>query len=146
MRHTYLLQAGRWRASGSFTNENGESLAVTGESVITHGEDSWRVEGTMTLSTDQEVSFHNDYDVVPFANGGESTAWKSENPVLGTLSGNFVIIGDRILSAYQSRDGTHRGAECLWRIDDENYGGVGALFRGDQRVSSWEVRLTREPG
>lgn len=146
MRHTYLLQEGRWRTAGSFTNEQGESLAVTGESVISHGDLVWSVESTMTLSADQEVAFHNDYEVAPISDGGDTTTWSSDNPALGRLSGNFLIIGDRILSAYQSEDGRHRGAECLWRVDEDNYGGIGALFCGKQRLSSWEVRLIREPG
>jgi len=145
MRHTYLLEEGRWQASGTFTNEDGEALAVRGELVITHREEAWWVEGTMTLSTDQEVNFHNDYRVVPFPEGTDTTSWTSNNPAVGRLEGNFTIIGDQILSAYRSADRTHQGAECLWRIDDDHYGGVGALFRSGLRLSSWEVRLNREP-
>lgn len=143
MRHTYLLTPGTWRADGSYTNEDGEQIAVTGESIIDHGDTEWTVTGFMRLSTDVEVEIRHDYRVEPFE-GNDSTPWRSNNHALGTLEGHFAIIGDNIISAYGSVDGRHHGVECLRRLGEDSYEGVGVLFQGERRVSSWSVRLSRQ--
>lgn len=143
MRHAYLFEEGVWQANGTYTNEAGEILAVTGESIVTHGKESWRIEGTLRLGADPEVNFRNDYQIVPFPAASDATTWHSDNPAIGRLKGRFALVGEAILSAYRSEDGLYQGMESLRRTGPESYEGFGALFRGDTRVSSWSVELQR---
>ncbi len=92
---------------------------------------------------DRAIGIVNDYEITPFEEGRESTEWKSFNPSLGYLYGQFVIVGDSILSICRSKDGTYRATEFLLKVADDQYKNRGAFFKEDRKVSSWEVDLKR---
>ncbi|HUQ75254.1 MAG TPA: hypothetical protein VM183_11040 [Burkholderiales bacterium] len=91
---------------------------------------------------DRPALQHNRYEITPFAEGGRSTHWTSSNPVLGTLSGRFVLAGDAILSFYASPTGRHRGYECLQQRDERRYSVRGAMMEEDKVISTWALELT----
>jgi hypothetical protein len=141
--HTYLFKAGLWRAEGQYYDESGSVYPVEGESRITHRNALWYNESDMRISGSGEIGFSNDYEIVPFHEGGEATSWTSTNDALGKLSGQFVLAGDAILSLFQSEDGAYRGTESLLRISDVVYRNWGTLLCGRDKLSSWMIRLNR---
>lgn len=142
MTHTYLFQEGLWVASGDYFDAASVSSPVKGHSRVTRGP-SWKIECFMQLMTDARLTFENNYQVLPFAPGADSTMWTAHNPAIGELNGRFFIIDDAILSIYASADGQFTGSEFLLRQDDDHYLNRGALFQQQNRVSAWSVKLTR---
>jgi len=102
--HTYLFKAGRWRADGEYCDESGRKYPVEGESRITHRNALWYNESEMKIFGSQDIAFSNYYEIVPFPDGRDVTFWTSENDALGKLSGQFVLVGDAILSVYRSEN------------------------------------------
>jgi hypothetical protein len=141
--HTYLFKAGLWRAEGTYYDESGNAYPVEGESRITHRNALWYNENDMRVSGSANIAFSNDYEIVPFHEGRDVTAWASSNEALGKLSGQFVLAGDAILSLFRSEDGAYTGAESLLRISDIVYRNWGTLLCGPDKLSSWMIRLNR---
>ena len=143
MKHTFLLTQGRWHASGVYTDENGTTNPAEAEVTITHFDDLWVNEGTMEVSGDPPSVVKNRYEIIPLVKGSLTTTWKSTNPAIGVLYGIFSIVGDSILSAYCSDDGSYSGMEFLRQVSQDAYENRGILLHEGLRVSSWELGLTR---
>jgi hypothetical protein len=143
MNHTFLLSQGRWSGSGMFTDENGSSSPAEAEVAITHMEDLWLNEGSMKVLGENTSVFTNRYEIVPLPAGSLTTTWKSTNPVIGVLYGIFSIVGDSILSAFCSDDGSYSGMEFFKRISTDAYENRGILLHEGLRISSWELDLTK---
>jgi hypothetical protein len=141
--HTYLFKPGLWHAEGEYFDESGRPYPVEGESRITHRNALWFNESEMKISGSEKITFSNDYEIVPFHEGRDVTPWTSANDALGKLNGQFVLIGDAILSQYRSEGAEYTGTEYLLRINDIVYRNWGALFHGAEKLSSWMVRLNR---
>lgn len=142
MKHTFLLTQGKWSASGVYTDEEGVTAPAEAELTITHLGDLWLNEGTMRVEGGTSV-FTNRYEIVPLAKGTLTTTWKSTNPAIGVLYGIFSIVGDSILSAYCSDDGSYSGMEYLRQVSTDAYENRGIMLHEGMRVSSWEMDLTR---
>ena len=91
---------------------------------------------------DRPALQHNRYEIVPFTPGARSTHWSSSNPVLGTLAGRFVVVGDSILSFYANPTGRYRGYECMQQLDERRYSVRGAMMEEDKVISTWALELT----
>ncbi len=141
--HTYLFKAGLWRADGEYFDESGRGYPVEGESRITHRNALWYNESEMKVFGSQDVAFCNYYEIVPFHDDRDVTFWTSANDALGKLSGQFVLVGDAILSFFRSEDGAYTGAEYLLRTSDIAYRNWGTLFCSPDKLSSWMLRLNR---
>ncbi len=144
MKHTFILQEGKWQATGHYFDDQGKAIPIEGSARITHLKQFWLNESRMKLFIgDNPVGIVNDYEITPFEGGKESTEWISSNPSLGRLYGQFVIVGDSILSICKSMDGTYRATEYFLKVTDDHYRNRGAFFKEDMKVSSWEVELRR---
>lgn len=141
--HSYLFKAGLWRADGEYFDDGGNRYPVEGESRITHRNALWYNESEIKMFGSPDIAFCNDYEIVPFQEGADITAWTSTNNALGKLSGRFVLVGDAILSAFRSADGVYTGTECLLKTSPIVYRNWGALFCGPKKLSSWMLRLNR---
>lgn len=142
--HTFLLKPARWQASGVFVDPAGQTLPMAGHSVVLHGEGIWSLTGKIQLTGETTVEIVNDCRIVPFPPGELQTTWTSNNPALGTLKGRFVIVGDTILSSFESDDRRFRGAEWLRRLDAGSYENRGVLFEEERLLSAWAAELRRE--
>jgi hypothetical protein len=119
---------------------------VSGETTIRHEPGTWRFEGVLRVRGERPALQHNRYDIEPLAPGARATHWTSSNPVLGTLTGRFVLAGDAILSFYANPTGRFRGFECLQQRDEKRYSVRGAMLEEDKLVSSWALELSANPG
>ena len=144
MQHTYPFQPGSWRATGTFFDSSGSPHALFGETEIRHREDRWIIHGRMELGSAESAGFVNLYDVVPFEPNGDHTTWTSSHPALGRLAGTFCVVGDSLLSQWQSSSERFRGSEVSRRVDAWTYHVRGAMFERDRRTASWELHLARE--
>ena len=117
---------------------------MSGETTIRHEAGKWQFEGVLRVRGERPALQHNRYDIVPFSAGARSTHWSSSNPVLGTLSGRFVLAGDAILSFYANPTGRYRGYECLQQRDEKRYSVRGAMMEEDKVISTWALELTAQ--
>lgn len=143
MEHIFLFQEREWTGRGEYLDGTGKSIPFEGMVKTIHEEDLWLHGGRMTLSPDDgpPLTFENWYEIEPFRKGKGDTVWTSRNPSIGFLTGRFVIVNEAILSFCRSKDGLFTGHEVFIRIDGGTYENRGTLFRGDERLSSWSLRL-----
>lgn len=142
-RHTFLFESGKWKAIGSYFDEDGYPVDVHGETVIRTGASSWILEGYMELELDKPLKIVNRYLIEPFDSSRDQTIWASENPALGRLKGTFTVVNDTIISLYQSENGKFSGTEMMLFIDEDHYQNWGVLYGEETKISSWEVMLER---
>jgi hypothetical protein len=142
--HTYLFKAGSWRADGEYFDADGGKYPVAGVSRITHRNALWYNESEMKIFGSRDIAFSSYYEIVPFLDSRDVTCWTSENDALGKLIGQFVLVGDVILSIYRSENAPYTGTECLLRVSDTAYRNWGTLFCGADKLSSWMMSLNRE--
>ncbi len=143
MKHTFLLQPGEWQAKGTFIGQNGISTPLTSKTVVEHLTDKWTINGYMRVLYEEPVEFQNSYEIVPIPKDKDHTTWKSVNPALGELIGNFIIVQDSILSIHSTKDNKFSGIEFMTQLKEYKYLIRGTLMQGDQKISSWAVELTR---
>ncbi len=143
--HTFLFEEGIWSAEGRYIDETRQSVPLRGSMSVTHSPAFWVNETRMTLELPgKSLRIETVYRINPFVTGSDFTKWESQNPGLGELRGNFLIVDDAILSSCQSLDHQYRGTEFLIRIEADRYLNRGALFSAERRISSWSLTLTRE--
>lgn len=146
-RHTFLFDEGVWAVSGEYIGQDGAVVPVEGSARITHSSVLWRNQGVMTLvQPGGNIEIRNDYEIAPFEEGRDFTAWRAENPSLGKLTGLFVVVDDSIISTISSEDGQVSGIEYLRKVSDDHYVSRGFIFRGEEKLSSWAADLVRRTG
>ena len=143
MEHTFLLKEGLWRCEGEFVDGVGKATAVTGEAQVRHYPDRWVYEGVLRAASVPPVEQRTVYEIQPLAAGAFATQWTSKSPTFGTLHGRFIVMGDAILSAYESATGRYRGQDTLLQRDEKHYSARGAMLDGGRIVSAWKLELLR---
>jgi hypothetical protein len=139
--HTFLLREGVWRVEGEHIDALGKRTGVEGEAEILHYPDKWVSSSVMRTKTAQPIESHSVYHVHPFVPGNITTPWSSQSPSLGGLNGHFLLLGDAILSTWESATGRFRGSETMLMRDPAHYSARGALFEGGKLMSAWVVEL-----
>ena len=139
--HTFLLKEGLWRSEGEFLDGAGKRTAVTGEAHIRHHPDKWLYEGVLRAATVPPTEHRTVYEIQPMAPGNFATPWTSKSPTFGTLHGRFIVIGDAILSAYESATGRYRGQDTILRRDERHYSARGTVLDGGKILSAWSFEL-----
>jgi len=140
--HSFLLKDGLWRAEGEFLDAAGKRTAVAGEAQIRHYPDKWIYEGALRTAASPPVEHRTVYEIQPLAPGNFATPWASKSASFGTLHGRFIVVGDAILSAYESATGRYRGQDTILRRDERHYSARGVLFDGGRIVSAWRLELS----
>jgi hypothetical protein len=140
--HSFLLKEGLWRSEGEFIDGAGKVTAVQGEADIRHHPDKWVYEGVMRTVTVPPAEHRTVYEIQPLAPGNFATPWTSKSVSFGTLHGRFIIVGDVILSAYESATGRYRGQDTLIRRDDKRYSARGVLLDSGKILSAWRIELS----
>lgn len=141
MEHSFLLKEGLWRSEGEFFDGAGDRMEVAGEAQFRHYPDKWLYEGVLRTASTPPVEHRTVYEIAPLAPGSYATAWTCKSASFGTLHGRFILVGDAILSNYQSATGRYRGQDTILRRDDKHYSARGALLDGSKILSAWSVEL-----
>ncbi|MSQ63146.1 MAG: hypothetical protein EXR33_04815 [Betaproteobacteria bacterium] len=141
MEHTFLLKEGLWRSDGEFFDGAGTRTAVEGEPHIRHYPDKWIYEGVLRTKTSSPHESRNLYEIQPFVPGNFATTWSSKSASFGTLHGRFMVVGDALLSAYESATGRYRGQDTLLQREEKRYSARGALFDGGKILATWRIEL-----
>lgn len=142
MEHTFLIQPGKWRTTGTYIDASNNMSQVSGETNITHS-DKWHIQSNIATENSGSEKILNNYQIEPLENGKDYTLWTSENPKVGKLNGKFVFVGSLILSSYISEDASYSGTETLRKLDDNRYATNGFLFKDNEKVSSWSFELQK---
>ena len=144
MKHTYFYDTLQWTAEGTYYDEEEKSFPLHGEVSILHSETEWSLTGFLEVRfTGEPVRFTNDY-VIKDTDKQNTLSWESFNPELGTLKGTFEIVGDSIISFYQSEDGVYMGTETLTQAAEKKYYNAGVSFCRGQKMSSWTAIITAD--
>ncbi|MEK6244186.1 MAG: hypothetical protein AABM33_06760 [Pseudomonadota bacterium] len=141
MDHTFLLKEGLWRSEGEFFDGAGTLTGVAGEAHIRHYPDKWVYDGVLRTKTSPPHESKNLYEIQPFVAGNFATAWTSKSVSFGTLHGRFIVVGDAILSAYESATGRYRGQDTILRRDERHYSARGTLLDGGKILAAWSIEL-----
>jgi hypothetical protein len=139
--HTFLLKEGLWRSEGEFLDGAGKRTAVAGEAHIRHHPDKWVYEGVLRAATVPPTEHRTVYEIQPMAPGNFATPWASKSAAFGTLHGRFIVVGDAILSSYQSATGRYRGQDTILRRDERHYSARGTMLDGPKILSAWSFEL-----
>ena len=139
--HTFLLKEGLWRSEGEFLDGAGKRTAVAGEAHIRHYPDKWVYEGVLRAATVPPTEHRTVYEIQPMAPGNFATPWTSKSAAFGTLHGRFILVGDAILSAYESATGRSRGQDTILRRDERHYSARGTVLDGGKILSAWSFEL-----
>ena len=139
--HSFLLKEGLWRSEGEFVDGAGKRTAASGEAHIRHHPDKWIYEGVMRAATVPPTEHRTVYEIQPMAPGNFATPWTSKSAAFGTLHGRFIVIGDAILSAYESATGRYRGQDTILRRDERHYSARGTVLDGGKILSAWSFEL-----
>ena len=139
--HTFLLKEGLWRSEGEFLDGAGKRTAVVGEAHIRHHPDKWVYEGVLRVATVPPTEHRTVYEIQPMAPGNFATPWTSKSAAFGTLHGRFIVVGDAILSAYESATGRYRGQDTIFRRDERHYSARGTMLDGPKILSAWSFEL-----
>jgi hypothetical protein len=142
LEHTFLLKEGLWRCEGEFLDGAGKRTAVAGEAHIRHYPDKWVYEGVLRTAATPPAEHRTVYEIQPMAPGNFATPWTSRSSSFGTLHGRFIVVGDAILSAYESATGRYRGQDTLLQRDEKRYSARGVLLDGGKILSAWRIELT----
>ena len=143
MGHRFLFEEGVWISAGFFRDGEGNTWHLSGRTKIVHHDDRWINSGVMEIEGDSPIRIEAIYEIVPFERGSDATTWRSENPELGTLVGTYAVVGDSILSAFRTKDGSFYGTEYLKNVDPDTYANRGVLLHHGKIVSSWSTTITR---
>lgn len=139
MEHTYLFKEGMWMVRGTYFDVHNNKIPVEGKTTVTHPAGAWIKEGYMKLLDGSGHEIKNRYEITPFK--GDYTNWKSSNPVLGTLHGKYMVVGDTILSTFTSENGEYHGIESNVKVSDNIYKCRGFTFGSSNKLSSWATEL-----
>ena len=139
--HTFLLKEGLWRSEGEFIDGAGKRTTVAGEAHIRHHPDKWVYEGVLRAATVPPTEHRTVYEILPMAPGNFATPWSSKSAAFGTLHGRFIVVGDAILSSYESATGRYRGQDTILRRDERHYSARGTLLDGGKILSAWSFEL-----
>jgi hypothetical protein len=139
--HSFLLKEGLWRCAGEFRDDTGKRVGVVGEAHIRHYPDRWVYEGALRTVASAPVEHRTVYEIQPLAPGNFATLWTSRSANFGTLHGRFIVLGDAILSAFESATGRYRGQDTLIRRDERHYSARGLMVDGGKILSVWNVEL-----
>lgn len=142
-RHTYLREPGIWKAEGTFQTRSGSQIPLSGHTTIKHDGTSWIHSDALQLLRPVPVSISTTSIMSPFTEGEQNVRWTSINKSLGRLAGQYTFEENAIVSSASSESGYHKSYERLERINDHEYMNSGSLFVGGERISSWEISLTR---
>lgn len=143
VKHTFLFNEGKWKAKGVFFDHENNPSEVEGEAVIEHTSDKWLFHNQFNFKDKQKNPIKNTYQIDPIQETRDFTFWRSDSHEFGTLHGRFMIIGDTILSSYQSESRIYPGTESLVKISDNKYIYKGFSFGEDSKQFSWEMEFER---
>ncbi len=139
--HTFLLREGVWRAEGEHIDALAKHTAIEGEAEIRHYPDKWVSTSVMRTLAAKPVESRSVYEIHPLVPGNISTPWSSQSAALGSLNGRFLLLGDTILSTWESATGRFRGSEFMLMRKPAHYSARGALYEGGKLMSAWVVEL-----
>lgn len=140
--HRFLLQEGLWRCAGELLDGAGKRIPVEGEAHIRHYPEQWVYEGVLRAPGNPPLEQRTVYEIRPMAPGNFATPWTSKSAAFGTLHGRFIVLGDAILSAYESATGRYRGQDTMMRRDERHYSARGTLLDGGRFLSAWSIELS----
>ena len=143
LKHTFLFEPAVWSVGGTFWAGDRRQIDAQGRIEITHRDTCWLLAGSMKVLSSPPVEFVSAYSIDLPGRDATTLKWTAENAMLGKLQGVFSVVGDSILSIFNSSDGAYQGTEYLTLVSPQNYRACAMLLFSGRKLSSWQVELTR---
>ena len=141
--HTYLLKPGSWKITGVYHDSANNTSDLTGEAIVEQGNEQWVLSRVMELGDPAATRLKRVFRVVPMQNDSDHTTWWSDTPEVGTLMGRLMIVGNALMSSYQSESRLFSGTEVFEKVNDSTYKAKGFALDGEDKMASWEITLTK---
>jgi hypothetical protein len=132
-----LSDSAEWMTTSEFVDSEGKIFRAIGETKITANcetvtNESWacidgrKVYNTYTIAKESELKYR----------------FESENPDLGTQTGEFNIDRNVVYSKFTVKDTDFSGFEVIIKDEDE-CNVYGTLFNGSKLVNTWRTIMVR---
>lgn len=144
MNHTLILNEGTWKLMGYYTFKDKNRVELNGTFQVIHTEKEWEINSTLNLKFDEFPMIENNYNIVPFRDDIFSTSWNLESSNIGKLSGNIMIVDEKILSVGKTEDDLFTITEYFHKISDVKYKSKGFILENDDMIESWSLTLNRD--
>ena len=143
MNHTLIFKEGTWKLKGYYTIKDKSRVEINGTFQIVHAENGWEINSTLNLISDESQIIESRYEIVPFRDDIFTTSWSLESSSIGKLSGNFMIVDEKILSVGKTEDDLFTITEYFQKISDIKYKSKGFILEDDDMIESWTLTLNR---
>lgn len=145
MSHTFLLEPGRWKLVGTWTEGKSEQSLVKGKTLITWTQDGWFTMATKFSFPESPLpellltyKGRLDPDERRFS-------FIMQHSAMGKVEGEGWVAPDSIIQRYWVMDDKHlrTGFQTVYRQNDDCYHLCGLVLSGSKYLSSMEAVLTR---
>ncbi|BAZ10350.1 hypothetical protein NIES4071_21650 [Calothrix sp. NIES-4071] len=146
MRHSFLLEAGRWTLQGSWLERDTMPVAVKGMTLVAWNRDNWFTMATKLIFPGSEraeiaLQYKGRLD-----DGERHYSFLLQHNQFGQIEGEGWIGPETIVQRYWVLSDRQRrsGFETLHRIDNDSYHMTGGILVGHFLSSTMEAKLERQ--
>jgi hypothetical protein len=138
-RHPFFGDGGEWISEGVYWGPEGAASSFRGAVRVRHELNSILIngEGELILGGLHSVRISNFYRAEK--RDSAEILWRSENPVIGTLTGIYFLFEDCILSIFQDEAKSILGSETLLKTGGSEYRVRGVLTKDGAVLSKWAL-------
>jgi hypothetical protein len=144
--HTFLLQSGRWKSSGTWQEGNKPPQTVTGKTVV-----AWSVDNWFTMITKLSIQGQSDRDITWQYRGylepnAQQYTFILTHSQMGKIEGEGWIGGKSLVQRYWVLDDQHKrtGFETFHQIDYQNYHLAHSFINMNRLASVMELDFIRQ--
>jgi len=144
MNHTLIFKEGIWKLKGYYTIKDKSRVKINGILQIVHTEKEWKINSTLNINSEEPLILKDSYEIVPFREDVFTTSWNLKSSNIGNLSGNYMIVDEKILSVGKTEDDLFAITEYFQKISDVKYKSKGFILEDDDMIESWTLTLNKE--
>jgi len=144
MNHTLIFKEGTWKLIGYYTIKDKSRVELNGILQVVHTEKEWKINSTLNINSEKPLILKDSYEIVPFREDVFTTSWNLKSSNIGNLSGNYMIVDEKILSVGKTEDDRFTITEYYQKILDIKYKSKGFILEDDDMIESWTLTLNRD--
>lgn len=143
--HPFVSEPDEWILVGhGMSGDLKRRVPMEGRSNISHQDGRIVNEGIISfVSASDPVTFQSYYELTP-TETPSVLAFFQENEAVGDLKGEVVAFYDRLISVYQSGDGSLAGSEVFIKMSENLYTVTGNLTREGKILNLWKLDMVRQ--
>lgn len=142
--HSFIFDEGHWILEGIYKDEHENECKMQSDIIVEHNKNNWLVDTILSINIERELKFNIKQSIQPWHIASKSTRWTSQHPTLGQTYGKLSVLGDTILSQFETADKIYKGAEFTVQYRTDMYKISGILAEQMKIVGSWNAILTKQ--